>query len=192
MRKLLGALTMMVCSWSAWAGETLADLGFAQPGMEKAQFRAVAGNGHQVVCSDEADLPREVDFKLGKGVARVGAVRCGLFAADAAGLLQPHPHRVVGWPAEIWALFLPDSAGTPRLAHLKLTLPAEAFDDLAKAWNQSLGLPTYRRDKVVHWSNPRSDAMIVGDGDGSVHAYVMDNDLHDSATRRLGQMPARH
>lgn len=192
MRKLVGALAMMMCSWSAWAEEPLADLNFAQPGMEQAQFRAVAGNGRQVICSDDADHPREVDFSVSKGIARVGAVRCGLFAVDAAGQLRPHPHRVAGWPAEIWALFLPDGAGTPRLAHLKLTLPAAAFGDLAKAWNQSLGLPTYRRDKVVHWSNPRSDAMIVGDGDGPVHAYVMDNDLHDSATRRLGQMPARH
>lgn len=192
MRKSLGTLAMMVCSWSAWAGDATFDLGFAQPGMAQAQFREFGGDGRQVICSDEADHPREVDFRVSKGVARVGAIRCGLFATDSTGQLRPHPHMVAGWPAEVWAMFLPDAAGTPRLVHLKLNLPAGAFDDLAKAWNQSLGLPTYRRDKVVHWSNPRSDAMIVGDGDSQVHAYVMDNDLHDSANRRLGQMPARH
>jgi len=192
MRKILGALAMMVLPWSAWAEERIVDLGFAQPGMAQAQFRDFGWNGRQVICSDEANHPREVDFSVSKGVARVGAIRCGLFAADSAGQLRPHPHMVAGWPAEIWALFLPDAAGTPRLVHLKLNLPAAAFDDLAKEWAHELGLPTYRRDKVVHWSNSRSDAMIVGDGDTQVHAYVMDNDLHDSANRRLGQMPARH
>ena len=73
--------------------------------------------------------------------------------------------RARWWPAEVWALFLPDSNGTPRLVHLKLNLPAAAFDDLAKAWNHSFGLPTYRRDKVVHWSTTGSDAMIVGEGE---------------------------
>lgn len=192
MRKSLGALAMMVCSWPAWAGDATFDLGFAQPGMAQAQFREFGRDGRQVICSDEADHPREVDFSVSKGVARVGAIRCGLFARDAEGQLRPQTHVVAGWPAEVWALFLPDSAGTARLVHLKLNLPAAAFDDLARDWNQSLGLPTYRRDKVVHWSTARSDAMIIGEGDASVHAYVMDNDLHDSANRRLGQMPARH
>jgi len=193
MRKRLGALAMMLLPWSAWAEDASFDLGFAQPGMAQAQFRDFGWGGQQVICSDEVNHPHEVDFTVTKGVARVGgAVRCGLFAADANGQLRPQPHMVAGWPAEIWALFLPDQAGTPRLVHLKLNLPAGAFDDLARDWNQSLGLPTYRRDKVVHWSNRRNDAMIVGEGDTQVHAYVMDNALHDSANRRLGQMPARH
>lgn len=192
MRKILGALAMMTCSWSAWAEDKSFDLGFAQPGMAQAQFRDYGWNDRRVVCSNDADHPREVDFSVAKGVARVGAVRCGLFAADESGQLRPQPYQVAGWPAEIWALFLPDAAGTPRLVHLKLNLPAAAFDDLARDWNKALGLPTYRRDKVVHWSSSQSDVMIVGEGDSQVQVYVMDNAMHDSANRRLGQMPARH
>ncbi len=192
MRKILGALAMLLAPWTAWAEDKSFDLGFAQPGMAQAQFREYGWNDRKVVCSDEADHPHEVDFSVTKGVARVGAIRCGLFAADEAGQLRPQPYMVAGWPAEIWALFLPDSVGTPRLAHLKLNLPAQAFDDLARDWNNVLGLPTYRRDKVVHWSNARSDVMIVGEGDAQVQVYVMDNALHDSANRRLGQMPAQH
>ena len=193
MRMILCALVLMVVALPVRAEDIAFDLGFARPGMEQAQFRAHGWGVGQVICSNDADHPHDVDFAMPKGVARVGAVRCGLYALDGADHWQPTPVTVAGWPGEVRALFLPDGAGIARLVQLKLTLPAAAFDDVARAWDRLFGLPTLRRDQLVHWSNARNDATIVGDGGGGrVHAYVLDNDLHASTNRRLGQMPARH
>lgn len=195
MKLLACALVLMVAALPLRAEDRSFDLGFAHPGMDKAQFRDHSWAEARVLCSDDDHHPREVDFRHGNGVARVGAVRCGLFAADAGGHWRPRPLTVAGWPGEMWAMFLPDAGGTSRLVHLKLSLPAAAFDDVAREWNQVFGLPSYRRDKVVHWSTAQADAIItVGEGgedDGRVYAHMMDNSLHETANRRLGQMPAK-
>lgn len=189
---ILCALVVMLAALPVRAEDGRFDLGFARPGMEQAQFRAHGWGEGQVICSNDADHPGDVDFSLPKGVARVGAVRCGLYAQDNGGHWQPSPVGIAGWPGEVRALFLPDSTGTPRLVQLKLSLPAAAFDDVARAWDRLFGLPSFRRDQLVHWSTQNNDAAIIGDGGGRVYAYVLDNDLHASANRRLGQMPALH
>lgn len=193
MRVILCLLMVLSAAWPLRAEDRVFDLGFAHPGMEQARFRAhVWGDGGRVICSSDSDHPAELDLALPKGVARVGAVRCGVYAQDGAAHWQPVPLDVAGWPGEVRALFLPDAVGTQRLVQLKLTLPAPAFDDVARAWDQLFGLPTLRRDQLVHWTSAHGDAAIVGDGSERVHAYLLDNDLHTSANRRLGQMPARH
>ncbi|MBR9972971.1 hypothetical protein [Magnetospirillum sulfuroxidans] len=194
MRSLLCALVLLVTALPLRAEERSFDLGFAHPGMEQSQFRAGQWADGRVICSNDADYPPEVEFTLPKGVARVGAVRCGLYSQDQAAHWHIMPAIMAGWPGEVWAMFIPDEAGALRLVQLKLVLPEAAFDDLAQSWGQLFGLPSFRRDQVVHWTNARNDAAIIGDSGGGayVHAYLLDNALHTSANRRLGQMPARH
>lgn len=194
MRSLLCALVLLVAALPLRAEERSFDLGFAHPGMEQGEFRTGQWAGGRVICSNDTDYSAEVDFALPKGVARVGAVRCGLYRQAEDFHWQPMPVTMAGWPGEVWAMFMPDEAGMLRLVQLKLVLPEAAFDDLAQSWDHLFGLPSFRRDQVVHWSNARNDAAIIGASGGGayVHAYVLDNALHTSANRRLGQMPAQH
>lgn len=193
MRVLIRALVLLFIALPAQAEERSFDLGFARPGMEQAHFRdSPHEGGGRVLCSNDSDLPGDLDLKPPKGVARVGAVRCGFYAQDQAAHWHPAPFSVAGWPGEMWAVFLPDQTGTQRLVQIKLVLPGGAFDDVARSWDRMFGLPSFRRGQTVHWTSDRNDAAIIGDGGAKVHAYVMDNDLHSSANRRLGQLPAKH
>ncbi|AVM75307.1 hypothetical protein [Magnetospirillum gryphiswaldense] len=193
MRVLIRALVLLFIALPAQAEDGGFDLGFARPGMEQAHFRdSHQEGGGRVLCSNDPGLPADLDLKPPKGVARVGAVRCGFYAQDQSAHWHPAPLSVAGWPGEMWAVFLPDQTGTQRLVQIKLVLPSGAFDDLARSWDRMFGLPSFRRGQTVHWTSDRNDAAIIGDGGAKVHAYVMDNDLHSSANRRLGQLPAKH
>lgn len=191
MRRLFCALVVTICALPARAEEGGFDLGFAHAGMELSQFRNGPWDQGRVICSSDDDRPGDVQFHLPKGVAKAGAARCGLYASDDGQHWHHASKDVAGWPGEVVAEFLPDLAGTPRLAQLKLVLPQAAFDDVAQAWDHQFGLPTFRRDQMVHWSSRSTDAAIVGDG-GHVQAWLVDNSLQTSLNRRLGQMPAQH
>lgn len=193
MRVLIRALVLLFIALPARAEDGVFDLGFARPGMEQAHFRdSPQEGGGRVLCSNDPGLPADLDLTPPRGVARAGAVRCGFFAQDQAAHWHPAPVSVAGWPGEMRAVFLPDPTGTQRLVQIKLVLPGGAFDDVARSWDRMFGLPSFRRGQTVHWTSDRNDAAIIGDGGAKVHAYVMDNDLHSSANRRLGQLPAKH
>lgn len=194
MRALAIAAALVLLAPAALAEDREYDLGFARPGMMQGQFRYGAWPaGVKVFCSDDKDRPEELDkagFALPKGIARMGASRCGLFAEDKDGW-RPYRLETAGWSTELWGLFFPDGAGTPRLVQLYLTQPAEAFDSLYRAWTDKLGPPTEKRAKLARWSNARNDAAIIHDGGASLHAYLVDNRLQAAMNARMQQPAAK-
>lgn len=178
---------LLVLAGPAWAEDKPFDLGFARPGMMQGQFRFGAWPaGVKVFCSDDKDRPEELDkagFALPKGIARLGASRCGLFIED--GVWRSYRPELAGWSTELWAMFFPDAAGTPRLVQLYLAQPKEAFEALATAWTTRFGPPGERRPRLVRWSNPRNDAAIIADGGPEVQAYLVDNRLQAAINARM-------
>ena len=159
MKTLACAVVLMLAALPLRAEEAVFDLGFARPGMEQAQFRSTPwGAGVRVWCSNDEDRPDQVVIAMPKGAARSGAARCGLYQQGEGGDWSPKPLDLAGWPGEVCAIFLPDASGVSRLAQLSLALPEQAFNDLARWWDQIFGLPTLRRGRLVHWSTQGSDA----------------------------------
>lgn len=189
----LAALALLIATPSL-AAEQEFDLGFARPGMMQGQFRFGAWPaGVKVFCSDDKDRPAELDkaaFTLPKGIARMGASRCGLFAKDDTGW-RPYQLAVAGQPTDVWGMFFPDRSGQPRLVQLFLKQPKEAFDTLADYLAGRFGAPMERTRRLVRWSNPANDAAIIEDGGNHLHAYVIDNRLQASMNTRMSHQPAR-
>lgn len=185
------AALVAVSPLAAFAADKEFDLGFARPGMMQGQFRFGAWPaGVKVFCSDDKDRPEELDkaaFALPKGIARMGATRCGLFAKDEAGWRQ-HRLEVAGWSTEVWGMFFPDGSGTPRLVQLFLTQPKEAFDGLAAHFAARFGAPLEKKPRLARWSNPGNDAAIIEDGGKALHAYVIDNRLQAAMNTRMSQI----
>lgn len=193
MRPLAFALSLLLLAAPAAAEDKEFDLGFARPGMMQGQFRFGAWPaGVKVICSDDKDRPEDLDkagFALPKGIARMGASRCGLFAEDKAGW-RPYRLEVAGWSTEVWGLFFPDG-GTPRLVQLYLAQPAEAFESLYRAWADRFGPPAEKRARLARWGNARNDATIIHDGGPDLHAYLVDNRLQASMNARMHQPAPR-
>lgn len=186
-RAVLFAALLLLAPAAGRAEDLEFDLGFARPGMMQGQFRFAAWPaGVKVFCSDDKDRPDELDkagFTLPKGIARLGASRCGLFR-DAGGW-KPHRLEVAGWSTEIWGLFAPDAAGTQRLVQLYLAQPKDAFDSLYAAWTERFGPPVEKRSRLARWSNARNDAAIIHDGGAELQAYVIDNKLQAALNARM-------
>lgn len=193
MKAVVATVLAVLLAVPARAEEPRFDLGFARPGMSEEEFRAAAWPpGVTVVCSHEKDRPEELErngFALPKGLARIGASRCGLFTEEG-GNWRPHRLTLAGGPAEVWGLFIPEG-GTQRLVQICLTQWAGAFDTLADSWSERFGPPTDRRPKLARWSNARNDAVIIQDGTGNLQAYVIDNRLQAVMHGRVRQLPRR-
>lgn len=188
------ALAGLFAAWPAWSDDRLPfDLGFAHVGMDLTQFRDASWpDGVRVWCSADSDQPGEVNFDLPRGAERLRVRMCGLFAQDGSGQWKRTPLTLAGWPGKVSAVFFPDRTGTPRLAQLTLSLPPQAFDDLARDWDGQFGLPNRRLDHLVGWSTPAVDAVIIDDGSVYMHAYLLDNDRQAEINRRMSQRPAQH
>ncbi|MBC7906256.1 MAG: hypothetical protein H7Y60_05850 [Rhodospirillaceae bacterium] len=193
--KVAAALTaLLLAATPAFAADKEFDLGFARPGMMQGQFRFGAWPaGVKVFCSDDKDRPEELDkaaFLLPKGIARLGASRCGLFAKDDAGWRQ-YRLEVAGWSTEVWGMFFPDGAGQPRLVQLFLKQPKESFETLSTHFAGRFGPPKESKARLARWSNSTNDAAIIEDGGTNLHAYVIDNRLQESMNVRMSQHPTR-
>lgn len=184
------AVLLALAAPSAFAADKEFDLGFARPGMMQGQFRFAAWPaGVKVFCSDDKDRPEELDkaaFILPKGIARLGASRCGLFTQDEKGWRQ-YRLEVAGWSTEIWGMFFPDGAGTPRLVQLFLKQPKDSFETLRSYFADRFGPPMEQHARLARWSNPTNDAAIIEDGGKSLHAYVIDNKLQAVLNGRMSQ-----
>lgn len=190
MKSLRTAAFFALLAPSAWAAEL--DLGFARPGMSLDQFRD--GNwpqGIAVRCSGEADLPPESDnvrLSVPAPVARLGGTRCGLFSRDGDAW-RPATLPIGGAPAEVWGKFFPDQAGTPRLLHLVMRLPPEAFDRVADHFTERFGPPASRQDKLARWQTDDAEAAIIEDGGKAMLAFLIDTKLQAALNRRVGHQP---
>lgn len=184
------AVALLVAATSAFAADKEFDLGFARPGMMQGQFRFAAWPaGVKVFCSDDKDRPEELDksaFLLPKGIARLGATRCGLFAKDDTTWRQ-YRLEVAGWSTEIWGMFFPDGSGQNRLVQLFIKQPKDSFETLSAHFTDRFGPPLERTRRLARWSNPTNDAAIIEDGGTNLHAYVIDNRLQQSMNTRMSQ-----
>ncbi|MBC7953214.1 MAG: hypothetical protein H7Z12_15510 [Rhodospirillaceae bacterium] len=188
----VAALTaaLLLAAASAFAADKEFDLGFARPGMMQGQFRFAAWPaGVKVFCSDDKDRPEELDkaaFVLPKGIVKLGASRCGLFTKDENGWRQ-YRLEVAGWSTEIWGMFFPDGAGSPRLVQLFIKQPKESFATLSAHFASRFGPPLESNARLARWSNSTNDAAIIEDGGTTLHAYVIDNKLQQSMNGRMSQ-----
>lgn len=184
------AAALLLAATSAFAADKEFDLGFARPGMMQGQFRFAAWPaGVKVFCSDDKDRPEELDkaaFVLPKGIVKLGASRCGLFTKDDGGWRQ-YRLEVAGWSTEIWGMFFPDGAGSPRLVQLFIKQPKESFGTLSAHFASRFGPPLESNARLARWSNPTNDAAIIEDGGASLHAYVIDNKLQATMNGRMSQ-----
>lgn len=174
----------------AWAADL--DLGFARPGMTLDQFRAGGWpQGVAVRCSGEADLPPESDnvrLSVPAPVARLGGTRCGLFDRDESGW-RPTSLPFAGSTAEVWAKFFPDQAGTPRLLHLVMRLPPEAFDRVADHFTERFGPPASRQARLARWHTPEAEATVIEDGAKAMLAFIIDTRLQAALNHRVSHQP---
>lgn len=170
------------------------DLGFARPGMTLDQFRAGPWpNGVHVRCSGEADLPPEsetVRLSVPAPVARLGGTRCGLFHRHG-GAWSMSPLPMAGTEAEVWGKFFPDQSGTPRLLHLILRLPPQAFDQIADFLTERFGEPELRQSRLARWQSDEAEAAIIEDGGKAMLAFVIDTKLQAALNQRVSHQP-RH
>lgn len=190
MKTLRTAALLTVLAPAAWAAEL--DLGFARPGMTLDEFRASAWpEGTAVRCAGETDLPPEsetVRLSVPGPVARLGGTRCGLFSRDGAGW-RTAPLPIAGTAAEVWGKFFPDQSGTPRLLHLVLRLPPQAFDAIADHFGQRFGAPELRQAKLARWHTPEAEATIIEDGAKAMLAFVIDTRLQAALNQRVSHQP---
>lgn len=177
---------------AAWAGEL--DMGFARPGMTLDQFRAGPwADGVTVRCSGEADLPPEsesVRLSVPAPVARLGGTRCGLFLRDGGGW-RTSPLQLGGTKAEVWGKFFPDGSGTPRLLHLVLRMPPDAFEHAADFLTQRFGPPEQRQARLARWQTPEAEATLIDDGGKAMLAFIIDTKLQAALNQRSSHQP-RH
>lgn len=192
MKILPTAALLLLCAPAAWAVEL--DLGFARPGMTLDEFRASAWpEGVSVRCSGEADLPPESDtvrLSVPDPVARLGGTRCGLFRREDANWVTA-PLPVAGADAEVWGKFFPDHSGTPRLVHLLLRQPPQAFDQLADYFTERFGPPESRRAKLARWQTDDAEATIIEDGGKAMLAFIIDTKLQAMLNARMSHQPRR-
>lgn len=192
MKILCTAALLVLLAPAAWAADL--DLGFARPGMTLDEFRASAWPaGVSVRCSGEADLPPESDnvrLSVPGPVARLGGTRCGLFRRDGAGWATA-PLTLAGTDAEVWGKFFPDQAGTPRLLHLVMRLPPQAFDAVADHFAERFGPPELRQTRLARWQTQDAEAAIIEDGAKSMLAFVIDTRLQAALNQRVSHQP-RH
>lgn len=192
MKILCTAALLALIAPAAWAVEL--DLGFARPGMTLDEFRASSWpEGMTVRCSGEADLPPESDtvrLSVPSPVARLGGTRCGLFRHDGAGWVTA-PLSVAGADAEVWGKFFPDQSGTPRLVHLLLRQPPQAFDQLADYFTERFGPPETRQAKLARWQSATAEATIIEDGGKAMLAFLIDTRMQAMLNARMSHQPRR-
>lgn len=190
MKILRTAAVLALMAPGAWAADL--DLGFARPGMTLDQFRDGGWpQGVAVRCSGEADLPPESDnvrLSVPAPVARLGGTRCGLFSRDGTGW-RPTTLPLAGSAAEIWAKFFPDQSGTPRLLHLVMRLPPDAFDGVAAHFTEHFGPPASRQGKLARWQTPEAEATVIEDGAKAMLAFIIDTRLQAALNQRVSHQP---
>ncbi len=196
---LILACLAALLAMPAQAGDPVADTGFdlaaTHPGISLDEFRQTAWpDGARAICSSDSDRPDSIDPRqllLPKGVAAMGAARCGLYQGqgDDWHLYRP---QLAGQPTEIWGKFFPDRSGTPRMVQLVLKQPKQSIDALADYFDHAFGAPSLRHRHLARWNKNGADISVIEDGGDYLYAYLIDNALQSAMNARMSQHPKPH
>jgi hypothetical protein len=192
MIRILFALALL--AFPAQAADPVYGFAFARPGMTLEDLRAVKlPDGHRLLCGgdkEERIAPRDREtITLAPEMARIGLIRCGVFARDEGGDWTARLLDLAGNPANFWLLLITDHDGRRRLAQINLRQRRESFATTVAAFTRSFGPPTRQDALSANWSSAKADITIYPSEPAGIYVFIVDNRLYGLMTERMKSKP---